>query len=299
MAKIDVKQLIESNFAEIDSDVQSKIETVFTNALNTQFRQNMELVDAVLIEHTGKPKQHGVLTTDWLKTTLIEASGAGKEEIETLKTTVSDLDTKLKAANKDGSGKERISQLEKELQDAKDLVNATKEKFEGEIIDWKGKYEGLQKEAKVATIKAEANKLSLRDDLDESIIDQLVGLAVEKIANYTSEKDSNGRTVYRNSEGQIMIDKSTLASLTTTDLLKSELSGVIKKDKQQSGAGTGGGKGGSKGGVLSVTATTQAEAYKQIENHLFTQGLAQGTEKFQEAFDKAWADNKIQNLPIS
>ena len=76
--------------------------------------------------------------------------------------------------------------------------------------------------------------------------------------------------------------------------------GILDEGRRAAGAGTEPPHKPQQGGVpVDVSmARTQQEADDIIRKQLGAQGLVRGSKAYQEAYDAAWKDNNIINLPI-
>ena len=94
-----------------------------------------------------------------------------------------------------------------------------------------------------------------------------------------------------------------LEPYTIGDLLVKELKlmGVLDEGRQQRGAGTKPRVTRDQEGAIVIDLAgvkSQTEAQELIAQTLMKQGLTNGSKAFQEAMNKAWADNNISALPI-
>jgi hypothetical protein len=112
------------------------------------------------------------------------------------------------------------------------------------------------------------------------------------------------RLVFKGENGEIARDpENHLEPYTAEALLKKELRamGILDEGRQASGAGTHQPQQQQQQGGAPVDvsmARTQQEADNIIHNQLNALGLVRGSKKYQEAYDAAWKDNNVINLPV-
>ena len=147
----------------------------------------------------------------------------------------------------------------------------------------------------------------LRKDLAQAV-SVLLAQAVGKVKALKHEfiDDGNGgqRLVFKDANDAIMRNaEKQLEPYTIGDLLVKELKlmGVLDEGRQQRGAGTQPPVIRNQEGAIVIDLAgvkTQTEAQELIAQTLMKQGLTNGSKAFQEAMNKAWADNNISALPI-
>ena len=111
------------------------------------------------------------------------------------------------------------------------------------------------------------------------------------------------RLVFKGEGGEIARDpENHLEPYTAEALLKKELRamGILDEGRQAAGVGSTPPKQNpQQGAVVDLSAArTQQEADNIIHNQLNALGLVRGSKKYQEAYDAAWKDNNVINLPV-
>jgi hypothetical protein len=301
---VDFSDVIKQNIEGLTDEQKGKLVGLFQNVISERVAEIHRTYDQDIAAATGKTKPQGVKTYEWMKSefsALKEATEkAAVEANQAAADKIAQLESLVEKAKKDGAGNARVGQLEKELQDAQDVLTGLKEKHQGDIGSWESKYSDLQNRYKEAEVKQHLVGFKFRDDIPESLRELAVRNAVGHVTGLTTEVDTQGNTIYRDKDGKLLTNpENNLAPFTTAELLQKQLTDVIDTGRKQAGSGTTSGKGAAgKDSPLVINAATQADAMKQITEHLYSAGIAQTDKRFQATIDTAWKENKVSELPV-
>ena len=300
---VDFSEVIDKNVEGVTQEQKTKLVRLFQNAISERVAEIHRGYDSDIEAATGNTKPQGVKTYEWMKTEFSALKGvaekAAQSANEASQDKISQLEAQVEKAKKDGAGNARVIQLEKELADAAGVMGQLKEKHTSDLGGWETKYNDLQGKYKQSGIKQHLVGLKLRADIPESLQKMALNNAVAHVGGLTSEVDSQGNTIYRDTEGKLMTNPdNNLAPYTTLELLKKQLDDVIDKGRKQTGAGSQGStKANGKGSPLVINASTQTEAMNQIIEHLFAAGIPQSDSRHQEMINTAWTENKVSEMP--
>lgn len=300
---IDFPKLFSSNVEGL-SDEQIKVASELAQtALNQRVAEIHRQFDQDITTATGNAKPAGVKTYEWMKQEFAmmktAAETAAQKATEAAQEQIKELEARIEKSKKDGSDSAQVAQLQKELQDAKDLAEGLKSQHEQQLTELQGKYDQLNTDYRRAEVKQELAGMKFREDIPEDLRELAISSAVDHVLSMTKETDTEGQTVFRNADGKLELNpENGLAPFTASELLQSKLTGVLDKGRQQTGAGTKTTTTvANKDGVIVVNASTKKEAMEQIVSSLHAMGIPQGHENHQPLIDKAWEANNIASLP--
>jgi len=241
------------------------------------------------------------------KKALQEKTGGTDEMKKKYEGEIESLKSQLKDAGLKGSEllKQDIDGYKNRIKDYENLVEDLKTKSAKDRKDLEIKIQGAQKQNLILEVgfeRAQALTGVEFDNLvDEGIRDTFIDSKWnELLSTYTPEKDETGKTQWRDSEGKLVRDETKGMELATTkDLLMKNLQPILKKGRQQGGAGTSGGTGGG-GSFLDLRgAKTQVEADDAIAKHLLSQGLQRATKEFATKQAEIRKENGVEKLPLT
>lgn len=155
-------------------------------------------------------------------------------------------------------------------------------------------------------LSAASKGLTFKTEIPASVQTILVQNATAKIKGMNPDyiDDGNGgkRLVFRGQDGAVLNNpENQLNPYTAEELLAKELKDVLASKREVLGGGTDPNRGGGAGGGSSVdvsAARTQEEAQEILTKQFLAEGLAIGSDQFQEKMDKAWVENNITKLPV-
>jgi hypothetical protein len=149
--------------------------------------------------------------------------------------------------------------------------------------------------------------LKFKPEFPQAATDTLLAQALTKVRGMNPEFIDDGkggkRLVFKGEGGEIARDpENHLEPYTAEALLKKELRamGILDEGRQATGTQTRVPQTTQQqGAVVDLSAArTQQEADNIIHNQLNALGLVRGSKKYQEAYDAAWKDNNVINLPV-
>lgn len=296
-------------FAELSDDILSQIEQMSRNDEETVIGKRIgeihQQYDKTIFETTGIARNGDEKSYKYLE----RAAKALREKVQN----ADSLNDKIAALEKEKEelqkkitegGGEELQAVNAELAKTKQQYNALKKQMD----EREGEYKKQLFNVQVGFDMSQAvSGLKLRADIPEAAARVLVESAVNKVkTSYNPEYvETNGvkKLVFKDENGVTLNNpQNSLEPYTAKELLQNELKtmGILDEGRKQTGGGTHGGSGGSGGGssVDISGAKTQVEANDLIKIALNKQGLVYGSSEYQQAFDKAWVDNNITQLPL-
>lgn len=224
---------------------------------------------------------------------------------------IQNLESKLKNAAEEGSTllkkdieayQQRVKDLTAQIDEVKRLGLVERKKLEGQIKD-------KEKENLLLEVGYERasslNGVEFDSYIGEDVQKTFINSTWENLLNTATpervEVDGKMITQWRGKkDGQLIYDKKNLASLATTKSLMMEgLQPILKKGRQQNGAGTRGGAGGG-GNIVDLRgAKSQVQADEIITEFLIANGVTKGTQDFADQHLKIRTENNVTALPIN
>lgn len=283
------------------------------NVIGAKFSEVYQKLDATIAKETGISRNGDEKTYNYLERAARELKSQLKS-VEPLNAKIAELTSekqRLEEAIKSGQGND---ELKKQLEQAKADFSAVTKQFNDLKKDFEKSNAQHAKELLDVNITNELSKastgLQFKKDLPTGVTSMILEQTLAKVKGMNPEfidngqggkilafKDSTG-AIIRNPENQL---KPFMASELITKELKSM--GVLDEGRKATGAGSQTpSAGGSGGGAFTIDisgARTRSEAQDIIATSLMQQGLTNGSDKFQEAMDKAWTDNNVSSLPIN
>ena len=282
-------------------------ETVIGN----RFREVYNRLDETIARETGIARDGDEKTYNYLERAA-KALAAKANSVEGLNTKIHDLTAerdRLKKAIEENTGDEKLrkdlAQAVKDLDAIKNQYNTLKADYDKQKNDHAAELLNFRIDNEIAAAKG---GIKFKAELPETATSVLLAQAVGKVKALKHEfiDDGNGgqRLVFKDANDAIMRNaEKQLEPYTIGDLLVKELKlmGVLDEGRQQRGAGTQPPVIRNQEGAIVIDLAgvkTQTEAQELIAQTLMKQGLTNGSKAFQEAMNKAWADNNISALPI-
>lgn len=222
-----------------------------------------------------------------------------KGENATFKAKVAELEEKLTRGSAD---QETVKAYKQALADL-DAVKAQYADLKKASDDARAKYESDLFGIRVdGVIEAARGGLKFRQGVNEQMIALALKDAVGKVKGYNPDFIDDGKggktLVFRNADGTTMNNpENQLNPFTAQELLKRELASYdILDNGRRQGSGS---QGGSQNQPVSLAGVaTRVQAMKVIESQLSAKGLVRGTLRYQEEFDKMYAEGNVSSLPI-
>lgn len=301
------KELIQSNEAlkDLSDDQISAIEALSKNdeqeVLNKRIGEIHGQYDKDIQEITGKEKPQGVKTYEHLKTVLgdfktrVDSMGEKESEIKTLKTTISDLNKKIKDGNTDEHLKTELENARSELKNVQDTYSKEKEEWQKQLSE-KDKSLSSFKQRSVLEKAVASFKYKPEDIIPGEVRNQFTSNAISQILEEFEITEEDGKMVFKK-DGQIVRDKDdNLNPMSPEKMLKTRLKSIIEEGTP---GGGGGGKPPKPGGKITIkTARNRVEAEELIEKALLAAGKVKGTDEFQTEKDKLYKENEVSKLPF-
>lgn len=231
-------------------------------------------------------------------------------DTESLKAQITELTaekTRLEGELAKGASPELQRQFEQtkaELANTKTQYSQLQSQMEQKEKDHQAEIFGIRVDNDLAVA---SRGLQFKSEIPVSVQAILLQNASTKIKGMNPDyiDDGNGgkRLVFRGQDGAVLNNpEKQLNPYTAEELLVRELKDVLSTGRQASGSGTVPDAGGDSGaGAQSIDisqARTRQEAQEIITKSLLAQGMTIGSDQFQDAMDKSWKDNNIQNLPL-
>lgn len=284
------------------------------NVIGARIGELHGLYDKDILEATGVKKAEGEKSYEYVKRVL----GDLKKQVSSYDSVKAELNAakgeveKLKKALEESSGDEllrtqlndakvRVTQLQKELTDKVNKIQAMEKKYEADLKDAKVDFE-----FQVAT-----NGFKFKSGIPENIQGTLISAAKSEVLSkgtpdFIDDEKGAKKLVFRDSSGNILNNpKNNLNPYTLQELImETSISSVLDTTVIQHGGGTGG-NGGAGGGwntgqsIIDISgAKNQIEADKIIESYLLSNGYTRDSEQFSEQSMKLRTDNGVDKLPI-
>ena len=279
--------------------------------IGNRFREVYNQLDATIARETGIQRNGDEKTYLYLERAARELAGKANsvQGLNERITTLTAERDRLKKAVEEGAADEKLkkdlAQAVKDLEAIKVQYNTLKTDYDKQKEDHANELINFRIDNEIASAKG---GIKFKAELPETATSVLLQQAVAKVKALKHEFIDDGqggqRLVFKDANDAIMRNaEKQLEPYTIGDLLTKELKamGVLDEGRQQSGGGTSAPKVSvtENGLVIDLSGVrSQTEASEVIAQTLMKQGLTNGSKAFQEAMNKAWADNEISKLPI-
>lgn len=302
-------ELLRANpaLAGLTDDQINAVITIGTNdtraEIDKAFGETYRKMDSTIETTTGIKRNGDEKTYDYMARAMREQKAA----LDPLNAKITALEadkTRLEAEVAKGGDeglRNQLTGVQTELQNAKSDYAKLQAKMAAEEKAHKTQVFNLTVGAEV---NAAAQALKFKAEIPESAVAILRQSAIDKILGMNPEYIDNGqggkRLVFKGADGATLNNpNNSLNPYTAQELLQNELKDLIDTGRKQEGAGGPGAGTGQGPQTLDISqARTRVEADEIITKSLLAQGLAIGSNEFQAAKDKAWADNNVENLPL-
>lgn len=251
----------------VDNQLAAQLDAKLEEKFAAKYKQSLDEQDALILEHTGVPKQEHSTTgpNEKTKDYLKRALGVYKEK------------------NKSPQGSERVAELER-------LLRENEEKHKKEIKELKD--QAFTSEVSTG-VKTALNGRSiivpahLKTDKEKQdyITEQREMLEGRFLQKFKPKKLEDGRIAYLGPDGKALM-KNDGTYKEPSDLIEESFTPYfLPKGHEQPGGGTP-----PAGGDGKFAST------KQIHEHLAKQGVASGTKKYMDEFEKLVKENKLEAM---
>ena len=242
--------------------------------------------------------------------TAAKTLAAKANSVDGLNTKIADLTKerdnlkKQVAEGGDEATRKQLAQAQKDLDAIRGQYDELKANYDKAQTDHANELLGVQIDNVLAGAKA---GLKFKPEFPQAATDTLLAQALTKVRGMNPEFIDDGkggkRLVFKGEGGEIARDpENHLEPYTAEALLKKELRAMGILDEGRKAAGVGSippKQNQQQGAVVDLSAArTQQEADNIIHNQLNALGLVRGSKKYQEAYDAAWKDNNVINLPV-
>jgi hypothetical protein len=278
--------------------------------IGNRFREVYNKLDETIAKETGIARNGDEKTYLYLERAA-KTLATKANSVDGLNTKIADLTKerdKLKqqvAEGGDEATRKQLAQAQKDLEAVRTQYDTLKADFDKAKTDHAAELLGVQIDNVLAGAQA---GLKFKPEFPQAATDTLLAQALNKVKGMSPEFIDDGkggkRLVFKGENGEIARDpENHLEPYTAEALLKKELRAMGILDEGRKAAGTSTTQPNQPkqqgGAPVDVSmARTQQEADDIIRKQLGAQGLVRGSKAYQEAFDAAWRDNNIINLPI-
>jgi hypothetical protein len=277
--------------------------------IGNRFREVYNKLDDTIAKETGIARNGDEKTYLYLERAA-KTLAAKANSVDGLNTKIADLTRerdKLKqqvAEGGDEATRKQLAQAQKDLEAVRTQYDTLKADFDKAKTDHAAELLGVQIDNVLAGAQA---GLKFKPEFPQAATDTLLAQALNKVKGMSPEFIDDGkggkRLVFKGENGEIARDpENHLEPYTAEALLKKELRAMGILDEGRKAIGTSTTQPNQpkqQGAPVDVSmARTQQEADDIIRKQLGAQGLIRGSKAYQEAYDAAWKDNNIINLPI-
>lgn len=310
----------QSELASLPEDALKKIASMSEidegTVIGNKIADIYNRLDADIEKASGLKKATSEKTYEFAARAIGEVRKNGGADLQTqldaLKAEKTELEKKIKNGDGDGALKTQLANIEKDLADAKSQVKQWKDKHKEDIEAKEKALLDAQKEAIALRVNHQFDIALASVKYDEKIPKEVRDTYIENakaalMSEYTPDFIDNGNggktMVFKKGEEIQRNKENGLQPWTATELLQNKLSPIIDKGKQATGTGTKPGAPGAANASGSVDLSgvrTKVEATETIGKHLVAQGIARGTNEFNDKMTEITAANKdvIDPLPF-
>lgn len=267
-------------------------------------------LDADILSASGIGKNGTEKTYDYAKRVIGEIK-AKADSVASLEAQVADLNkekTRLEGViAKGGADVETKRALDKAKAD---LANVT-----AQYTDLKTKYDASEEAHAKAMLSVKMDGefanigagLKFKKDIPQAVADMALQGAIARVKAMNPEYIDDGKggkvLAFMENGTPMRNPEKNLSPYTAVELVERELKAMSILETGRTVTGTGSQQMQNTDKSLTAdlsSARTQVEAHDIIRRSLQSQGLAVGNPKFQQEFDKVWAENKetIKSLPL-
>ena len=273
-------------------------------------------LDADIEKASGLKKATSEKTYEFAARAIGESKKNGGTELQSqldaLKAEKAELEKKIKAGDGDGALKTQLATLEKELADTKNLVKQWKDKHKEDVDAKEQALTKAQQELLETNVDREFDLAETDFKFNPAIPQEAIDafkktakkeLFAELTPDFIDPGTGKKTLVFKKGEEVQRNKENGLQLFTAKELWQAKLTPILDKGKQATGAGTKPGAPGAANAGSSVdlsSVKTKVEATEVIGNHLVAQGIARGTNDFNDKMTEIKESNKdvIEALPF-
>lgn len=200
--------------------------------------------------------------------------------------------------------KDKFDKGENGAQDRIKLLQADLDAANARFADLKARFDNAEAEHAKALLKSRIDSvlegtrgaLKLRQDINQEMARLAVDNAIAAVRGMNPSFDESGVLRFRDENNVTVVDPETGKPASAHQLISRRLGelGVLEPVRAKAGLG-----GGDPKEMQTITgATNRREAIEIIEKGLTAQGLTRGSNEWESALEKAYADNKVADLPL-
>lgn len=217
-----------------------------------------------------------------------------KSQLDAANKKVTELEKALKEGSQDKSILQKLADAENRVTELTAAYDESKQALANKEDEFKNKFLDL----KVSTdIKRAISGLKFKDSFSKEVQETLIKSAESQILQENKPDYEGDTLVFRGEDGNILRNKdNSLHPFTATDLLKSKLVGALSEGVQARGAGSS--NAGGNNPISLNGAKTQIEADEMIAKQLAENGIARGTQAWQEQSIEMRTAANVQDLPV-
>jgi hypothetical protein len=310
-----LKGLTDDQIGAIVSLSQNDERSVVERAVKDNTAEHWNRLDQDIKEVFGQEKDRTVKSWEMLKQVLTEAknSAAGSQELKDQVTSLTEERDRLKADLEKGGGDQVVADLRKQLNDKESELKKVRDQL-GEVEnDYQKKL--TEKDDALDRFKFEQeiygglNGIEYNENIPKTIREREVRFVVEDVMNkYKRDWINDGENkvpVFRDQDGNIVTDPKNLNKpMSPFELVKKNLTDLIKVDGGNGGKGQGGGGteppagGGQSSIVLDRQPKTQREATELIHEALMRAGIAADSPEYSKKMREEYEGMNVSDLPL-
>ena len=302
-----LKGLTDEQVAAIETiakNAENEVAARITGQVHQYYDDNFKAI-------LGVDKPAGVKSSEFWKEQVAGLAGKAAKagdntEIERLRGTISDLESKIKAGN--GSAA-LVEKLEKEKQELAANVEDLRKKYAEGESEWKAKLTEKEKAFRQSEVSRLLDTQLSGLKLNESIPENLRRIALKTakadiLSQYEAEPTDTGALIFKK-DGVVLSNKANgLNPYTALELVSQHeaVKDILHTTQSQAGAGTNGKAGAAKlaGDVVDIgNVKSKMEADEAIKQALHAQGIAATDPKYHAIKKKTWEEVVTpMNLPL-
>lgn len=298
-----LKGLTEDQIKVITELSKNDESTVVGKAIGDQIGR----IEQDILSASGMNKNEGEKYFDYMKRVVSSykeghSSVAGlKEEIETYKTSIAELEDKIKA----GQGGEALAQ---KLKDAETRLSSLQTQYETEKTAWGDEKTGMQNEFNQFHVNSAFDALipsmKFKKEYPESVQKTLYDAAKTSVMGmYSTDWSGEGtdrKLIFRDKDGNIVGNPANAMNpFSAKELMAAQLKDVLSTGQQGKGAGSNGGGNQNHPTIADLsTVKNRTEANNIIKRHLHEKGIPTGTREYNEKSAEILKSIDLSNLPL-
>jgi hypothetical protein len=279
-----------------------------TVVINTKIGEHHGNIEKDVLETSGIAKSEGEKSFDYMKRVIGEfktsatGSTALQTEIDTYKTKVADLESKIEKGQGDQATVQKLRDTEANLAALQTQYDTDKQGWTTKEKEFQGQITGIQVNAEFGKATSGLKfKAGYPEGVQKTLIDSATSGILATAKPDWVDADGKKVMVFRGADGEIMRNTANgLKPYTAAELISEKLKDVIDLGQKKPGTGTKPpGTGPDAIELVEVAgAKTQVEADSIISKYLLQQGELRGTASFAEKQAEIREKNGVSKLPM-